>query len=90
MIVHKLPEAEAVVALVGQQRRLSRLGRVRQDVTQDRQRLVDVGQGQKPQRSIVIVAWGKADGERSPGPIDQQRQLRPDQRGASPNSPSAP
>ena len=50
LIVDKLPEAQAVVALVGQQGWLGRLGGVRQDVTQDRQRFEDVGQGEDPER----------------------------------------
>lgn len=45
LIVDKLPEPESVVALVGEQRWLGRLRRVRQDAAQDRRRLVGVGQG---------------------------------------------
>jgi hypothetical protein len=72
LIMHKLPEPEAVIALVSEQRWLARLRQVGQNVTQDRQRLEDVGQGQVPERSVVIVAGGHADGERSPYPIDQE------------------
>ncbi len=59
VIVDKLLEPEAVVALISQQRRLGGLGRVGQDVAQG---------------SVVIVAGGHADGEWSPRPINQQRQ----------------
>jgi hypothetical protein len=35
-----------------------------------------MGQGQDPGCSIVIIAWGEADGEQNARPIHQERQLR--------------
>jgi hypothetical protein len=76
MIVDKLPEAEAVVPLIGEQGGLGGLGEVRQDATQDPQRCGDVDEGEKLKRSVVLVARGHADGKRGPRPIHQQRQHR--------------
>ena len=74
----ELPEAQAFVALVGQQGRFGRLRRVWQDATQDRRRRVNIGRGEKPHPCIVVIARGDAGGERCPGAIHNRRLLRPD------------
>ena len=50
MIVDKLPEAPAVVALVGQQGWLSDFSGIRQNVAQNRQWCEDIGEGEDPER----------------------------------------
>lgn len=57
---------QAVVALVSQECRLGGLRRVGQDLAQDRQRCAAVGQGQEPERCVVIAARKDADGEGIP------------------------
>ncbi len=66
VIVDKPPEPEAAVAIVGEQSRFGGFRRLLQDAAQDRRWGVDGG-GQASQRTIVVMAWCHADGQRSSG-----------------------
>jgi hypothetical protein len=72
MVVDKLPEPQTVIPLVSEQRRLSRLRRVGQNVAQNRQWFEDVGECEDPKRRVVIVARRDAEGDGGPGPVHQQ------------------
>jgi hypothetical protein len=79
MLADELMEAETVVRVGSEQRRLGDLRRAQHDAVQEARRRVAVDNRQEPQRPVVVAPGCSADSERCPRPIYERRNLRADE-----------